>query len=76
METTHSVPIMPPGAHHCPEAARCLERALAALDRGLLATAGRWTEKARQALDEATSGGVTDATSGLHRAGPGHHGKE
>lgn len=46
--------VLPKGASVCPEAARCLERALDCLGRGLVASAWSWTERARVELDRLT----------------------
>lgn len=48
--------IFPRGVNFCPEAKRCLEKALACLAMGLLVSAWAWTQRALDALREATDG--------------------
>ena len=51
--------ILPRGVVLCPEAKRCLEKALACLSVGLLVSAWAWTRRALEALHEATDGPAT-----------------
>lgn len=48
--------VVPRGVSVCPEAERCLERALECLRCGLVASAWSWTERARAELDKLTDG--------------------
>ena len=57
--------LVPKGAHVCPEAERCLERALECLRRGLVVSAWGHTERACRELDrltDAPGGGNLDGT--------------
>lgn len=50
--------VLPGGVAFCPEAARCLERALTCLQGGLVVSAWGHVEKARHLLDVATDAPV------------------
>ena len=52
--------VLPFGGSVCPEAERCLERALECLRRGLIVSAWGHTEKACRELDRLTDGPSTE----------------
>ena len=56
MNSERGVGVLPVGVQVAPAAARALEKALGALDAGLLVAAWSWTEKARAELDKLTDG--------------------
>ena len=56
MTSEKRVGVLPAGVKVAPDAARALEKALDALQLGLVASAWSWTEKARAELDALTDG--------------------
>jgi len=52
--------VLPVGASVCPEAERCLERALSCLRRGLVVSAWGHVERAGRALDKWTDAPGTE----------------
>lgn len=61
-QTNHPGAVLPAGARVWPEAARALQNALDALQRGLVVWAWNWCAIAHRILDEATEG--PEATEG------------